>query len=188
VIDDDFPRETPPSVIGSIAAGVAPLPFLLVYSVIFISHGVFYPIQPPDITSTRTGEAIAGFLAVLVALIIIVTIWWFLGGRRRWTFVVSQLAVLVTTIAFVADPNTGSPTVPLVLIVTSAAALVLAFVPGSNEHMAWQLPRFVRAPGLLARRSYRGARRVEQGEGGQADPVTSDADPGSRPRSDVPVA
>lgn len=156
-IDSDVPNETPPSVIGAIAAAVAPLPFLVVYAVVFIGHGVFYPVQPPDITTTRTGEAIAGFAAVAVALVLVLTIWWFLSGRRRWPFVLVQLAVLATTIAFIADPNTGSPTVPLVLVVTSAAALVCAFLSGSNEYMGsgW-------APRLFVRRSYRGARRVTQ--------------------------
>ena len=155
-IGSDTPRETPSSVIGAIAAAVGPLPFLVVYSVVFIGHGVFYPVQPPDITNSRTGEAIAGFAAVVVALVIILTIWWFLSGRRRWAFVLAQLAVLATTIGFISDPNTGSPTVPLVLVVTSVTALVLAFVPGSNDYMGsgW-------APRVFARRTYRGARRVD---------------------------
>ena len=153
--DSDAPDETPPSVIGAIAAAVGPLPFLVVYAVVFIGHGVFYPVQPPDITKSRTGEAIAGFTAVALSLVLILTIWWFLSGRRRWPFVLAQLAVLGTTIAFITDPNTGSATVPLVLVVTSVVALVLAFAHGSNEFMGsgW-------APRLSARRSYRGARRV----------------------------
>ena len=148
--DDDTPRETPQPVIASIAAGVGPLPFLLIYSVIFISHEVFYPVQPPDITRTRGGEAVAGFLAVFVALVLIITIWWFLNGWCRWTFVGGQLAVLGTTIAFVADPNTGSPTVPLVLIVTSTAALVFAFLPAPWQHVGGSAPKVrvhVNAPG-----------------------------------------
>ncbi|HEV7192844.1 MAG TPA: hypothetical protein VGN35_06500 [Jatrophihabitantaceae bacterium] len=175
--DDEFPRESPPSVIGAVAAAVAPLPFLAVYSVVFIAHGIFYPVQPPDITRTRTGETIAGFGAVAVALVLIVTIWWFLTGRRRWTFALAQLTVLATTIAFIADPNTGSPTVPLVLVVTSAAALVLAFLRGSNEYMGsgWQPRLRGRSPRptrVMARRAYRGARR---------------ADAASEPREDVSV-
>jgi hypothetical protein len=179
VIDDDFPRETPPSVIGAIAAGVGPLPFLVVYSVIFIGHGVFYPVEPPDITRTRTGEAIAGFLAVFVALVIIMTIWWFLVGRRRWTFVLAQLVVLVTTIAFITDPNTGSATVPLVLVVTSSAALVLSFLRGSNEHMGstWT-PRLPKGK----RRTYRGARRIDDAA------AARQSDDAAPRRTDVPVS
>jgi hypothetical protein len=173
VTDDDIPRETPQPVIASIAAGVGPLPFLLIYSVIFISHGVFYPVQPPDITSTRGGEAVAGFLAVLVALILVITIWWFLNGRRRWTFVAGQLVVLATTIAFVADPNTGSPTVPLVLIVTSTAGLVFAFFPVSRHHVGGWAPRLPgrsRAKaGKPRSRVYVGARRTEHAARAKTD-------------------
>lgn len=169
VIDDDAPRETPPSVIGAIAAAVGPLPFLVVYSVVFIGHGVFYPVEPPDITRTRTGEALFGFGAVAVALILILTIWWFLSARRRWPFVIAQAIVLATTIAFITDPNTGSPTVPLILVVTSVTALVLAFLRGSNEYMGTGWGSRGRGSGrrqrrisrLAARRTYRGARRAD---------------------------
>jgi hypothetical protein len=161
--ESDEPPDTPGSVIASIAAGVGPLPFLLMYSVIFISHGFFYPVEPPDITSTRGGEAVAGVLAVLVSLVIVLTIWWFLNGRRRWTFVLGQLAVLVTTIAFVANPKTGSPTVPLVLIVTSVTALVFAFFPNSNAYLGRGT---IPMPLLRGRRSVPG-KSGESGESGE---------------------
>ena len=62
-----------------------------------------------------------------------------------------QLAVLATTIAFIADPKTGSPTVPLVLVVTSLAALVLAFLPASNAHMGPAGPQMLRCPAVPMR-------------------------------------
>ncbi len=158
--DDDVNDDTPPAVIASIAAGVGPLPFLGVYSVIFIAHGVFYPVQPPDITRTRGGEAVAGLLAAAALLVLILTIWWFLNGRRRWPFVLGQLVVLATTLSFVADANTGSPAVPLGLIVTSAVALVFAFVPSAWAYMG------VRPPSLPRR-----SKRPAQGSG-PADPPT----------------
>jgi hypothetical protein len=120
---DPHEADTPTPVITSIAAGVAPLPFLLVYSVIFIAHGYFWPVDPPDITTTRRGEGVAGLLAVLIALVIVLTLWWFLSTRRRWPHLLVQLAVLAVTIGFVAMPRTGSPTVPIALIVTSAVSL-----------------------------------------------------------------
>lgn len=132
----DTPRDTPPAVITSIAAGVAPLPFLAVYSVIFIAHGFFYPVQPPDITHTRGGEAVAGLIAVAIFFVLIFTIWWFLIGRRRWSFLLGQLAVLVATIAFVANPNTGPATVPILLIATSTIALALGLTAQSAEQVA----------------------------------------------------
>jgi hypothetical protein len=145
-VDDDDMREAPPAVVGAVAAGVAPTPFLAVYAVLFIAHGFFHPVQPPDITTTRAGEEIAGVIAAMLLLVMVLTIFWFLNGRRRWPFVIGQLATLLTSIDFVLDPTTGSPAVPAVLALTSAAALVLAFLPASS---AWVDMR----PRLLRRRA-----------------------------------
>jgi len=130
-VDDDDMREAPPVVIGSVAAGVGPTPFLGVYAVLFMAHGFFRPVQPPDITTTRTGEAVAGVIAAVLLVTVIITIFWFLDGRRRWPFVIGQLATLVTSIDFILDSTKGSPAVPVVLGLTSATALVLAFLPPS---------------------------------------------------------
>jgi hypothetical protein len=129
-VDDDM-REAPPAVIGAVAAGVAPTPFLAVYAVLFISHGFFHPIQPPDITTTNSGEKIAGVIAALLLLVMVLTVFWFLNGRRRWPFAIGQCATLVTAVGFVLDPTTGSPAIPVVLALTSATALVLAFLSTS---------------------------------------------------------
>jgi hypothetical protein len=141
-VDDDT-REAPPAVIGSAAAGVAPTPFLAVYAVLFTAHGFFHPVQPPDITTTQTGEKMAGVIAAVLLLVIVLTIVWFLNGRRRWPFVIGQLATLITSVDFVLDPTTGSPAVPAVLALTSAAALVLALLPASSAWVGMQprLPR-----------------------------------------------
>lgn len=138
--DDDRDNETPPVVIGSIALGVGPLPFLAVYAVLFIAHGMFYPVQPPDITGTRGGEAVAGVIAVILAVLVILTIWWFLNGGRRWPFVLGQLATFGTAVDFVFDSTTGSPAVPIVLGLTSGVALVLAFLPPSWAHVGARRP------------------------------------------------
>lgn len=133
--DDDGAYETPPAVIGSIAAGVGPLPFLGFYAVLFLLHGLVYPVSPPDITSSRAGEAVAGFVALVLFFFVIYTIWWFLNRRYRWPFVLGQLATLGTAIDFIIDETTGSPVVPSALVLTSAAALVLAFTPEAARHM-----------------------------------------------------
>ncbi|MDP9118446.1 MAG: hypothetical protein M3O28_14520 [Actinomycetota bacterium] len=160
--DDDAP-DTAPSVIWSVAAGVGPLPFLAVYAVIFLAHGFLYPVQPPDITSTRSGEAVAGVVAVLVAVLIVATIWSFMNGRRRWPFVISQLGVLATTVDFIADARTGSPAVPAGLLLTSTAAIVLAFLPASWAHVGRRQPRWF------------GARRVARAQAGRrGDPRGAD--------------
>ena len=55
-VDDDESRDAPPVVIGAVAAGVAPLPFLAVYAVLFISRGTVHPVTPPDVGNSKTTE------------------------------------------------------------------------------------------------------------------------------------
>ena len=112
VLAEETARDTPGPVIAAIAAGVAPMPFLTVYAVIFIGHGVFYPVQPPDITTTRGGEAVAGLVTVGALLVLIVATWWFLSGRRRWLFLAGQSAVLAGSLYAVTDSTTGPSGVP----------------------------------------------------------------------------
>jgi len=146
-VDDDM-REAPPAVIGSVAAGVGPTPFLAVYAVLFIAHGFFRPVQPPDITTTRSGEQVAGVITAVLLVAMCITIGWFLNGRRRWPFALAQLATLVTSIDFVLDSTTGSPAVPAVLAVTSATALVFAFLPPSWDWVGARVPGRTTAAGL----------------------------------------
>lgn len=126
-------REAPPAVIGAAAAAVAPTPFLAVYAVLFIAHGFFHPVQPPDITSTQTGEKIAGVIAAVLLLVMVLTILWFLSGRRRWPLLILQLATVVTSVDFIVDRTTGSPAVPIVLLITAGTSLGLALRPSSSE-------------------------------------------------------
>ncbi|HET9101806.1 MAG TPA: hypothetical protein VFN55_00515 [Solirubrobacteraceae bacterium] len=159
-MNDDTELETPPAVIGSISAGVGPLPFLAIYAVLFLIHGFVYPVQPPDITGSQAGEGIAGIIALVLFGGCVLTIWWFLNGRRRWPFVVAQLATLITAIDFIANATTGSPAVPFVLVLTSLVALALAFAPSAWRHVG-------QAP-------WRGRGRPDSGA---VDPLT----PSSRP-------
>ena len=92
--EDDDPREAPPTVVGATAAGVAPLPFLAVYAVLFISHGSFHPVVPPDITTTKHGELVAGFIALGLFIVEALSVLWLMNGRRRWLFVLTQAATL----------------------------------------------------------------------------------------------
>jgi hypothetical protein len=133
--NSDLPLETPGPVIGAVSLGVGPLPFLIVYAILFIAHGMVYPVEPPDITSTQTGEAIAGWIALFLFCLGILTVFWFLGGSRRWPFLVGQLATFITAVDFVFDDTKGSPAVPALLILTSGGAIVLALMPASWEYM-----------------------------------------------------
>jgi hypothetical protein len=141
VADDDDERDAPPTVTAAVAAGVAPTPFLAVYAVLFLAHGFIHPVQPPDITTTRGGEKAAGLVTVVLLVAVVVTLFWFMNGRRRWPFVIGQLATLVASVDFVLDSSTGSPAVPIVLVLTSAAALVLALRPASGAYVGTRLWR-----------------------------------------------
>jgi hypothetical protein len=131
----EAPQPTAPPVVGAIALGVAPLPLLAVYSVLFIAHGSMYPVTPPDITRTKHGELGAGLIALVLFLVMTMTLVWFMNQRRRWPFAIAQAATLVTGVAFVIDARTGPPGVPILLVITSATALVLSLLPVSGEHV-----------------------------------------------------
>ncbi|SHG63538.1 hypothetical protein SAMN05443575_2430 [Jatrophihabitans endophyticus] len=140
---DDDVRETPPAVVGAVSIGTAPLPFLAVYAVLFILHGTISPAHPPDITSTQTGELIAGIVAAVVFVVLATTLWLFLNGRYRWPFVVGQLVVLVTTAWFLVDDTAGGVAVSALVCATSLVALVLGFAPGSWRHVRRPVPALV---------------------------------------------
>jgi hypothetical protein len=127
----DGSRDTPSTVVGAIAAGVAPAPFLVTYSVLFILHGTVFPVDPPDITGSKNGEALAGVLALAFLAVIVVGLGLFLSQRTRWLFLVGQLATLGVSVDFLLDSTSGRPAVPFVLAITSTAAVVLGCVPAS---------------------------------------------------------
>lgn len=138
--DDDEVRETPPSVVGAVAAGTAPLPFLAIYAVMFIVHGGFHRVVPPDITNSARGELIAGIIALALFILTIVVLLWMLNGRRRWPFVLVQLAVLVTAVAFVLDNTKGGRTVSVIVGVAALIALGFAAAPDSWTHVGRSRP------------------------------------------------
>jgi hypothetical protein len=139
-MDDDEDRDAPPAVVASIAAGTAPLPFLAVYAALFIVHGSVHPVNPPDVTTTKAGELVAGIIALLVFIVLTITLLWFLGGRRRWAFVVGQVGVLGAAIDFLVDPTKGGPVISLLIAVTSVIAIVLALAPQSWEYVGRRAP------------------------------------------------
>ncbi|MFN2560440.1 MAG: hypothetical protein ABR571_03965 [Jatrophihabitans sp.] len=138
--DDDEVRETPPSVVGAVAAGTAPLPFLAIYAVMFIVHGGFHRVVPPDITNSARGELFAGIIALALFIVLIVVLLWMLNGRRRWPFVLVQLAVLVTAVAFVLDNTKGGRTVSVIVGVAALIALCFAAAPDSWTHVGRSRP------------------------------------------------
>lgn len=141
---DDEIREAPAAVVGAVAAGVAPLPFLAVYAVLFISRGTVRPVVPPDVGTTKGAELVAGLIALAALLVGALATYWLLDARRRWLFVGYQVATLGAASYFLADPTLGPPSIPVVLVLTSLAALVLCFLPPSWRHLGHQPPTWPR--------------------------------------------
>lgn len=140
---DDEDRESPPVVVGAVAAAVAALPFIGVYAIMFLVHGSIHPVNPPDVTRTKGGEFGAGLVALAVFILASVALLMFLNGSRRWPFVVMQLAILGTAIWFFVDTTKGGPVISFLIMLTSFAAIVLAFAPQGWEHVRRRPPRLV---------------------------------------------
>jgi len=140
VRNDDEVRETPNPVIWAVAAGTAPLPFLAVYAVMFIVHGGFHRVVPPDITNSAHGELVAGIIALALFVIDIVALFWMMNGRRRWPFLIVQVGMLATAIDFFLDVTKGGRFVSFVVAVAALAAIVCALLPGSWEFFDRRAP------------------------------------------------
>lgn len=135
--EDGVEPPTAPAVVGAVALGVAPLPFLAVYAALFIAHGTFSPVVPPDITSSKQGELVAGLIALALFVIGVLSVAWLLGGRRRWMYLLAQAATLGTAVDFIVDQTKGPTAVSWLLVVTSSLGLVLALTPAAARHVAW---------------------------------------------------
>jgi hypothetical protein len=142
-VHDDDVRDTPLAVVGAVAAGLMPLPFLAVYAVMFLVHGSIHPVNPPDVTRTKGGEFVVGLITLALFVLITVSLLWLLNARRRWPFVILQLAVLGTAIDFLVDGTKGGPVISFLIILTSLAAVVLAFAPPAWEHLGQAPPRLL---------------------------------------------
>jgi hypothetical protein len=135
------PNRTPGPVIGAVAAGTVVVPFLVVYSFLFITRGIFVQVEQPDITSSRTGEAIAGFVAVVFLALIVIGMGRLLNGHDRWLFLLGQLITFGVCLDFLIDSSKGAPEVPAVVLLGSLIAIVLAVVPAS-----WQWVQAAEGP------------------------------------------
>ena len=125
------PNRTPGTTIGAVAAGTVVVPFLIVYAFLFIARGLFIQVEQPDITSSRGGEAIAGFIALLFMVLILIGMSRLLNGRDRWVFIVGQVITFGVALDFLIDSSSGEPQVPAVVLVGAITAIVLACVPTS---------------------------------------------------------
>lgn len=145
---DPDPTATPGTVVGAIAAGAVAVPFLLVYAVLFLLRGLFVQVEQPDITSTRSGEALAGLVVVAFLALVVWGLARFADGRDRWVFAAGQLLTLAVSADFVLDSSSGEPQVPVIVGVASLLAMGLMLLAPSAGWVATdggrRLPKAVR--------------------------------------------
>src|SRR5579875_3395580 len=127
--DDDAP--TPGVVTGAVSIGTAPLPFLAVYTTLFLLHGTVHPVHPPDIGSGQRDEVVAGIVTAVAFVILSIALMQFLNRRRRWPYVVLELAVLAGGVDVAVDNTRGGSTIGLLLAAAALVSLVLGFAPAS---------------------------------------------------------
>ncbi|HST47881.1 hypothetical protein [Jatrophihabitans sp.] len=125
------PNRTPPTVIGAVAAGTVVVPFLIVYAFLFIVHGAFVQPDQPDITGSRSGELVAGLVALAFLLLVLWGMGRLLNGYDRWVFVLGQLITAGAALDLLLDSASGEPQVPAVVLAAALLALVLTFLPPS---------------------------------------------------------
>ncbi|MEO7262275.1 MAG: hypothetical protein ABI047_13630 [Jatrophihabitantaceae bacterium] len=163
------PTRTPATVIAAVAAGTAVVPFLIVYSFLFIVRGGFVQVDQPDITSTRSGELIAG----LVALAFLIFVLWGMGrlinGWDRWVFLAGQLLTAGVALSLLLDSASGEPQVPAVVLSASVLAATLACLPPSWHWVATEGGHHVAVAGTPGHPvSLEGTQALGPQPGGQA--------------------
>ena len=162
------PTRTPPTVIGAVAAGTVVVPFLIVYSFLFIVRGAFVEVDQPDITDSRTGELGAGLVALCFLLFVVWGMGRLLNGWDRWVFCAGQLITFAVALDLLLDTSSGEPEVPAVVLVASLLAMVLACLPPSWQWV--QTEGGQRPPAETgAQPDSPGSDRVFGGPGGPAD-------------------
>ncbi|HEX2904077.1 MAG TPA: hypothetical protein VHO01_11535 [Jatrophihabitans sp.] len=129
----DDPNRTPGVVIAAVAAATVVVPFLVVYSFLFIARGVFVTPEQPDITGSRHGEAIAGFIALLFLAFVLWGMARMLNGYNRTVFWAGQLITAGTAGYLLLDASSGQPQVPIVVFLGAVLALALSITPPANR-------------------------------------------------------
>ncbi len=130
------PTKTPGMVIGAVAAATVVVPFLIVYSFLFIARGLFVEVEQPDITGSRHGEAAAGLVALVYLIVVLWGMLRMLNGSNRVVFWLGQAIALAVSVGFVLDSSSGDPQVPVVTAVAAALAIVLSLTPPASRWVA----------------------------------------------------
>lgn len=122
-------QQTPGLVVGAVAAATVVVPFLIVYAVLFLAHGLFLPVEQPDVTGSRQGEAVAGAVAAVLLGLVLWGMLALLNGSHRVVFWFGQLVVAGAALALLLDPASGQPEVPVVVLAAAVLAIVLSLAP-----------------------------------------------------------
>ncbi|MEO6702030.1 MAG: hypothetical protein ABI140_15345 [Jatrophihabitantaceae bacterium] len=127
------PTATPGVVIGAVAAATVVVPFLMVYSFLFIVRGMFVQVEQPDITGSRSGEAVAGFIALAFLILVLWGMIRLLNGQHRLVFWAGQSITAAAAIKFLLDSSSGQPQVPAVVLVAALLAIGLSVLPATDR-------------------------------------------------------
>jgi nitrate reductase NapE component len=128
-VTDPDPHRTPGAVIATVAAATVVVPLLMVYSFLFIVRGLFVQVEQPDITSSRSGEAVAGFIALAFLVFVLWGMIRLLNGQHRLVFWAGQLIAAGAAAKFLLDSSSGQPEVPAVVLIAALLALLGSVLP-----------------------------------------------------------
>lgn len=127
------PHRTPGTVIGAVSAATVVVPFLMVYAFLFVVRGLFVQVEQPDITGSRSGEAIAGFVALAFLVFVLWGMIRLLNGHNRLVFWAGQLVAAGASVKFLLNPSSGEPQVPAVVLAAALLALLLSVLAPSTR-------------------------------------------------------
>lgn len=135
-MNEPDPTRTPATVIAAVAAGTVVVPFLIVYSFLFIVRGGFVQVDQPDITGSRTGELIAGLIALAFLIFVLWGMGRLLNGWDRWVFLAGQFLTFGVALRLLLDSSSGEPQVPAVVMTAALLAMVLTCLSPSWRWVA----------------------------------------------------
>ena len=127
------PRRTPGIVIAAVSAATVVVPFLIVYAFLFIMRGLFVQVEQPDITATRSGEAVSGFVALAFLILVLWGMLRMLNGSNRLIFWAGQSLTGAVAAWFLIDADFGQPQVPAVVLLAAVLAIVLSCLPPATR-------------------------------------------------------
>jgi len=132
-VTEPDPRRTPGIVIAAVAAATVVVPFLIVYAFLFIMRGLFVQVEQPDVTATRSGEAVAGFVALAFLILVLWGMLRMLNGSNRLIFWAGQLITAGAAARFLFDASFGQPQIPAVLLAAAMLAILLSCLPAATR-------------------------------------------------------